>query len=151
MSDQLQQLIDIESIKALKARYFRGMDTKDWATLASCFTEDLVADFTEAPGMLAEGRDNYVSQISEILKDATTIHHGHMPEIELIDAGTATGLWAMDDIVQLPDLLLQGWGHYHERYRKESGQWKISHIKLTRLRLLQNGEETKLSRVSVRV
>jgi ketosteroid isomerase-like protein len=133
--------MDVESIKCLKARYFRTMDAKDWSGLADCFTDDLVADFREGPGMLAEGRDNYISQISEILKDAVTVHHGHMPEISLLDGENATGTWAMDDLVQLPGLIIQGWGHYHESYRKENGQWKISRIRLTRLRLLQNGEE----------
>lgn len=139
--DKLQLLIDIESIKSLKGRYFRAMDTKDWDALSSCFTEDLVADFRAAPGMLAEGRENYMRQLREILNDAATVHHGHMPEIEVIDEVNANGIWAMEDIVKLPGLDIQGWGHYHEEYRKVGGEWKISRIKLTRLRLLQNGEE----------
>ena len=139
--DKLQTIIDIESIKSLKALYFRSMDTKDWKVLASCFTEDLVADFRDAPGMFVEGRENYMAQISEVLKDASTVHHGHIPEIEMIDGLNATGVWAMEDIVKLPGLFIQGWGHYHETYRKELEGWKISRIKLTRLRLVLNGEE----------
>ena len=134
------RILDIEAIKMLKARYFRAMDTKDWPALSDCFTEDLVADFRQAPGMLAEGRDNYMHQLVDILADAPTVHHGHMPEITLVDATHASGVWAMDDIVQLPDMFLQGWGHYHETYRKEQASWKIATIKLTRLRLLVNGE-----------
>jgi ketosteroid isomerase-like protein len=141
MSNQLQLLVDIEAIKSLKARYFRAMDGKDWDELSNCFTDDLVADFREAPGMLAEGRENYMSQLTEILKEASTIHHGHMPEIEVIDKNNATGIWAMEDIVKMPGLSMQGWGHYHETYRRELGVWKIARIRLTRLRLLQNGEE----------
>lgn len=141
MSNQLQLLVDIEAIKSLKARYFRAMDCKDWDELSNCFTEDLVADFREAPGMLAQGRENYMSQLTEILKEASTIHHGHMPEIEVIDKNNATGIWAMEDIVKMPGISMQGWGHYHETYRRELGVWKIARIKLTRLRLLQNGEE----------
>ena len=68
MNEDIQRLADIESIKALKARYFRTMDTKDWKGLSDCFTDDLVADFREGPGMLAHGRENYISQISEILQ-----------------------------------------------------------------------------------
>ena len=64
-----------------------------------------------------------------------------MPEIEIQDEENATGIWAMDDVVDMPGLLLQGWGHYHESYRKVKGDWKIARIRLTRLRLLQNGEE----------
>ena len=139
--DKLQFLIDVEEIKSLKAKYFRSMDSKDWQGLSSCFTEDLVADFRQGPGMLAEGRDNYIQQISEILANATTIHHGHMPEIDVLSATSATGVWSMEDIVKLPDVSLQGWGHYHESYRKEEGHWRIATIKLTRIRLLVNGEE----------
>ena len=145
MYDSSRVLLDIEAIRNLKARYFRAMDTKDWDTLADCFTEDLLADFREGPGMLAQGRDNYMGQISEILADAVTVHHGHMPEIEIIDAENATGIWAMEDLVFLPGLSIQGWGHYHERYRKEGDTWRIAEIKLTRLRLLQNGVEVDLN------
>ena len=144
MSDNAQQLADIEKIKTLKARYFRSMDSKDWQGLSNCFTEDLVADFRQGPGMLAEGRANYIAQISEILSDAITIHHGHMPEITMLSDIAATGIWSMEDIVKLPDLSIQGWGHYHESYRKELGEWRIASIKLTRLRLLVNGDERKI-------
>jgi hypothetical protein len=137
-------LFDVEAIRQLKARYFRSMDMKDWDGLAACFTEDLEADFREGPGMLAYGRDNYIEQISVILADATTIHHGHMPEIIILDEKSARGIWAMDDIVILPGLQLQGWGHYHELYRKENNAWRIAKIRLTRLRLLQNGEAQSL-------
>ena len=144
MTDAEQTLLALEDIRALKARYFRAMDTKDWALLASCFTEDLHADFRAGPGMLVEGREAYMAQISEILKDATTVHQGHMPEITLLDPDNATGVWAMEDLVQLPGISLQGWGHYHERYRREEGVWKIASIRLSRLRLVQNGEEVAL-------
>ena len=144
MTDAEQTLLALEDIRALKARYFRAMDTKDWTLLASCFTEDLHADFRAGPGMLVEGREAYMAQISEILKDATTVHQGHMPEITLLDPDNATGVWAMEDLVQLPGISLQGWGHYHERYRREEGVWKIASIRLSRLRLVQNGEEMAL-------
>ena len=91
MNNQTQLLLDIESIKSLKGRYFRSMDLKHWGALAECFTNDLVADFREGPGMFAQGRENYMSQISEILKDASTIHHGHMPEIQVVDEENAAG------------------------------------------------------------
>ena len=138
--DSIEELLAIESIRTLKARYFRTMDSKDWPGLASCFTSDLVADFREAPGMLAQGRDNYMRSLQEALGDSPTVHHGHTPEIEIIDKAHARGIWAMDDIVELAGLSLRGWGHYHEEYRREQGEWKIARIKLTRLRLLINGE-----------
>ncbi len=136
---------EIEAIRKLKARYFRCMDSKDWDGLANCFTEDLVADFRGGPGDLVEGRDQYMEYISAMLAEATTVHHGHMPEIEFTGENTAEGIWAMDDIVELPGISLRGWGHYHEIYRRETDGWRIASTRLTRLRLLVNGEEQDVS------
>jgi hypothetical protein len=59
----------------------------------------------------------------------------HAPEIELTSATTATGVWALQDVVRLaPGLNLQGYGHYHETYEKIDGRWYIKTSKLTRLR-----------------
>ena len=37
---------DVEEIKKLKARYFRGLDSKDWDLYASVFTDDVVVDIS---------------------------------------------------------------------------------------------------------
>ena len=136
----------IRAIMALKARYFRCMDTKDWAGLEAVFTADLVADFRDAtpvhqPEMLIHGAAPYVAGLAPMLQQVVTVHHGHMPEIDFEDADNATGVWAMEDWLwpgpesDLPFRHLHGWGHYHERYRREGGAWKIAQIRLTRLRV----------------
>jgi hypothetical protein len=38
----VEQLADIEAIKQLKARYFRLMDTRNWAEFGDVFTRDAV-------------------------------------------------------------------------------------------------------------
>lgn len=130
------KLAATEAIKLLKARYFRYMDTKQWDKLRTVFTSDLVADFREAPGDLSHGRDAYMEMLIAAIGEATTVHHGHTPEITLLSAGTAEGIWAMYDIVDHPQFLLEGWGHYHEKYRSDSdGNWRIAELKLTRLKL----------------
>jgi len=43
---------DVEEIKKLKARYFRGLDTRDWDLYASVFAEDVVVDLRRAGGEL---------------------------------------------------------------------------------------------------
>ncbi len=47
-----------------------------------------------------------------------TVHQGHMPEIEFLDADHASGIWSMFDWVDDPGrgFAAQGFGHYHERY-----------------------------------
>jgi hypothetical protein len=73
------------------------------------------------------------------LRDVVTVHHGHMPEIEITSPTTATGIWAMEDHLRFPPGArlreLHGYGHYHETYVKLEGEWRIQSTKLVRLRL----------------
>jgi uncharacterized protein (TIGR02246 family) len=127
---------DIELIKQLKARYFRTMDTKDWAAMRAVFTDDVVIDTTESGGGVVAGADEFLEFLQGAIGDAVTVHHGHTPEIEVTSATTATGVWAMADIVQWPNgTELRGYGHYHEVYEKADGAWRIRSSKLTRLRM----------------
>ena len=50
-------LTDVESIKQLKARYCRYLDTKDWDRWRDLFTDDFVGDTTDAGGTLIVGAD----------------------------------------------------------------------------------------------
>ena len=53
----------------------------------------------------------FMSGLQEILAGATTVHHGHMPEIEITSDSTATGIWALHDIVIWPTgTRLDGYG-----------------------------------------
>ena len=124
---------DVEAIKQLKARYFRTMDTKDWSAMRQVFTDDVVADTTEAGGPSITGADDFNAFLQQTLGDAVTIHQGHMPEIELTSPTTATGIWALHDIVIWPTGRLEGAGHYHETYEKTDGGWRIKSLRLTRL------------------
>ena len=127
---------DLEAIRQLKARYFRTMDTKDWAGMRQVFTDDAVIDTSEAGGERVEGADAFMAFLQELLHGAATVHHGHMPEIELTSDTTATGTWALNDIIIWPSgTRLDGYGHYHETYEKADGRWRIASTKLTRLRV----------------
>ena len=126
---------DVEAIRQLKARYFRLMDTKQWDAWRQCFTEDAVLQTLPNPEEKFVGRDEIVSRVSELLADSVTVHHGHMPEIEITGPDTATGIWAMYDQVDMPALTLRGFGHYHDDYAKQEGGWRIRHSRLTRLQL----------------
>lgn len=131
--------LEIEAIKQLKARYFRLMDTKQWLPFSQVFTDDVVIDVLHdkhVAGDAIEGRAEVVDFIRKAVGKATTVHHGHMPEIDLLSPTEAKGIWAMFDYVEFkPSRGIRGYGHYHEEYRKEDGRWHISKLKLTRLRL----------------
>jgi hypothetical protein len=126
---------DIEAIRQLKARYFRTMDTRDWASMRRVFSDDVVVDTTDSGGTVITGADEFMSFLQQTLAGVISVHHGHMPEIELTSATTAQGIWAMEDMLRWSDgRELHGYGHYHESYVKIDGAWYISRLKLTRLR-----------------
>ena len=127
---------DIEAIKQLKARYFRMMDTKDWDGMRLVFADDVLIDTTESGGRVVEGADDFMTGLRDLLADVVTVHHGHMPEIELTSETTATGVWSMEDMLRWPNGgELHGFGHYHETYEKADGRWRIKTMTLTRLRM----------------
>jgi uncharacterized protein (TIGR02246 family) len=131
---QPSDLMELEQIKQLKARYFRLIDTRRWAEWADLFTEDVVATFqTVSRDTRFEGRPALVQGVKTFLADAVTVHHGHMPELELTGPATAHGIWAMYDIVRKPETTLHGYGHYEEDYVKQDGTWRIKTLRLTRL------------------
>lgn len=128
---------DRDAIVQLKARYFRLMDTKDWDGLRNVFTEDVVIDTTEDSGTVINGVDDYMPFLISQIGNVTTVHHGHMPEINFVDDEHATGTWAMEDELWWPEgspiQYLHGYGHYHETYVRTADGWKISSMRLTRL------------------
>ena len=126
---------DIEAIKQLKARYFRLMDVKDWDGMREVFADDVYIDTTDSGGRVVQGADDFMAGLRSLLADVVTVHHGHMPEIELTSDTTATGIWALQDLLRWPDgRELYGYGHYHEEYEKVDGRWRIKRMTLTRLR-----------------
>ncbi len=44
-----------------------------------------------------------------------------MPEITLTGPDSATGIWAMYDRVEMPGNRFEGYGHYHDEYRRVDG------------------------------
>ena len=127
---------DIEAIRQLKARYFRTMDTKDWPAMRQVFTDDVVVDTTDSGGGVVAGADAFIDFLQRTLARATTVHQGHMPEIELTSPSTASGVWALHDVILWPDgSRLEGFGHYHETYVLDDDGWKIRSSTLTRLHM----------------
>lgn len=139
-------MADIDTLEAhlaiskVKARYCRMLDTKNWAGFAALFTEDFVLDVSEGTGMsVIQGRDAALQQVQASIGSARTAHQVHTPEIE-IKGDEAEVIWAMQDRVvwETPRrglASLTGYGHYHERYVRQNGEWKIASLKLTRLHI----------------
>lgn len=151
--DLVEKLAAIEEIKQLKSRYFRAVDLKDAALLRAVFSDDATADYRGAAtdprsGLNAvpdnteavvEGGDAITDGVMASVANLVSVHHGSVPEITLTSATTAEGIWPMVDLLRLepggPVAEMVGYGHYYETYRREADGWKITTLKLTRLRV----------------
>jgi SnoaL-like domain len=120
-----------------KARYCRMLDTKDWAGYTALLTEDFTMDVsagTQVP--VIKGREAAVRQVQSSILTATTAHQVHSPEIR-IQGDQAYVVWAMQDrVVWGPERpSITGYGHYHERWVRHGGDWKLASLRLTRLHI----------------
>ena len=140
-------LLEIERIRQLKARYFRLMDQKKWEEWAQVFCADVTIDTSDDGAPPVEGRDAFVAFLRPILENVRTVHHGHAAEIEITGPESARGIWAMEDMLWWPPSAggahLWGTGWYYETYRKESdGEWRILELVLARQRVEVDGVRT---------
>lgn len=143
-----QDLCDIEEIKQLKARYLRFGDTKQIDEFEKLFTEDVSLIYIgvpragpEAPSdWTFEGRDQFIRETVKAWPMFESAHQAYLPEIAITGPTTAKGIWGIHDYLVMPHCIFRAWGHYHEDYRKVDGAWKISKLRLSRLRV----EETWL-------
>jgi len=140
--DPLQQLIEVQALQRLKAQYFRYWDCKEFDNWLSLFLEDVSFEVVMALASTPAGAQPFRVQGKQALRETViamnaetrTVHRGHTPEIDLHSLDTASGIWAMDDIIERQHMTIHGHGYYHESYRKLSGEWRIASLRLTRLR-----------------
>ncbi|MCJ9720390.1 nuclear transport factor 2 family protein [Agrobacterium sp. SHOUNA12C] len=149
----LMRLEAAEDIKVLKSRYFQAVDFKDWPSIVEMFTDDARVDFSGEckhhighHGVTAAGinSDDWVvvggrataEVIAGAVGEVIAVHQGHDPQIRILSAERATGRWTLYDRLEYPDEIMHGYGHYEEEYRRVDGQWRISALTLTRLRVV---------------
>jgi SnoaL-like domain len=125
----MADLQEIEAIKRLKYRYCRTLDQKLWDELEQCLTEDCRSAYGDG-NFSFDGRSAIMAFLKDALGPRTRIssHRVHQPEIELTSATTATGVWALDDVVIETDakLTIRGAAFYHDEYVKVGDAWKIA-------------------------
>jgi len=125
-----EDLVEIESIKRLKYRYARLLDTKAFDELTDCFVPDATASFSG--GQLSfEGRDAIIDFFKSALgsQSMLTTHAMGQPEIELTGPDSARGTWGLQDVVILPEqrLEIRGASFYSDEYVKVDGSWRFRH------------------------
>ncbi len=137
---------DYQAISSVKSRYFRCIDTKQWAALRELFVDDATFDGLWAT---AADPDAFVSNLQRNLPpEVITIHQGYMPDLVQTAPGVVRGIWTMMDYLLWPTDTKQylgvsvpgqrgikGYGHYEEEYHLVDGVWKIAKLRLSRLRI----------------
>ncbi|EGD54665.1 nuclear transport factor 2 family protein [Gordonia neofelifaecis] len=150
-----ERLEAIEAIKWTFSERLRCMDAKEWHIYPTLHTDDMVSEtwggLPEDKQPDTDGEANHVvgpealtAAIRGLLDGkfpVTTVHQAHTPQIVLTSDTTATGIWAMEDMLWWTngdhEEHLHGYGHYHERYRKVGDKWLISYRTLVRIRVDQ--------------
>jgi hypothetical protein len=137
MAYTLQQLSDLEDIRTIKHRYYRGIDTADMELLSGLFTDDVEVDYRGGGYRVKlSGRDNMLEFLANSFHSgAVAMHHGHMPEITLTGADDATGIWYLEDIFIDVEARTHTAGSaiYKDVYRRQGGAWKIARTEYDRL------------------
>ena len=147
--ESIDRLEAIEQIRSLKARYWRAVDLKIPALLRSVFTDRVVVDFQGAtggpaidPALLWHDPDVFVADTMAVIANIVTVHHGFEPEIEILSDTDASAIWPMEDLVWVDAAgggpiasSFHGYGHYHDRFRKVGGEWKIEQTRIARTRI----------------
>lgn len=131
-------LVALEQIRALKYRYLKALDLKNWDEFADTFAEDATGDYGSPSGgrpLQFSGRDAIAGYMRTSLEaNIITVHVCSHPVIE-VDGETATGSWCLEDTVIVPefDIMIRGAAYYDDRYRIVDGQWKIAHTGYKRI------------------
>lgn len=117
---------DHEDVKALKYRYLRTLDTKQWDDFEACFLPEATADYN---GLEFADRAALVDYMRTNLGEGMiTLHQVHHPEIA-IDGDTATARWYLQDkvLVAAFGFMLEGAAFYEDRYVRTPEGWRVAH------------------------
>ncbi|MEV6063265.1 nuclear transport factor 2 family protein [Nocardia asteroides] len=133
LARHLARTAAIESITALKHRYFRACDAKDPQGFRDCFVaEGSALDYGELGAMDADGMAALFAKIALHKVDGKhailDMHHGVHPDITVREDGTASGRWTLRfrqvNLVERTETVATG--EYSDEYRLEDGRWKIA-------------------------
>lgn len=131
---QLQALMDRTAISDLLFRYAASIDQRDWQRFASCFTDDVVADYGElgAPG--TPGRDALMRWVRGGISGFDATQHlsaNHEITVDGDRARSSSYLQAVHYLAGAgpPDKLVLG-GYYLKDYRRGAEGWQINRLSL---------------------
>lgn len=131
LEKEVQRLKDIEEIKALKSRYFRALDTKNWDELETTLHPNISTSYSNGK-LVFHGPKEVTNYFKENMPTTQiTLHQGHNPAITIESDTEATGKWYLQDNLIFAEgnpyagMQIQGSAIYTDKYEKVDGQWLI--------------------------
>jgi len=126
-----------DEIVDLLLRYARAVDTKDWALLASCFVDDVEADY----GVIGSWRDagSLVAFMEEAHAGMGPTQHRLTNFAVEVDGDRATSSTYVHSVTVLasgPDDWIDTIGAYDDEFVGGPGGWRISRRCFTVTRML---------------
>jgi hypothetical protein len=115
-----EDLVAIEQIKQLKARYCLLLDAQEWEALAGLFVPD--ARFTVGSGAYSSAQA-FIENLRANLSGELHVHVAQMPIIQLTGPDSARGLWSFSNRGAL--------GHYDDEYVRLGERWLVAAMTMT--------------------
>lgn len=116
-----------EAIRTLACRYAQSVDRRDWAQLATLFTEDAVV---EGPGFTLPGRSAILTGMQQLDQYRATQHHVHNQLVEAEGAVASAETYCIANHVYTHNGVDRklDWGlRYHDRLVLQDGRWLFTH------------------------
>lgn len=135
LEKKVQKLSDTEEIKALKGKYLRCLDTKDWDGIRETFAPGIKTDYSDGKYSF-DNPDDIVAFLAKSMPSSViTQHQCHTPEIWFESDTVAWGYWYLQDYLIIPEheMRLKGTAIYKDKYEKVDGKWLILETGYTRV------------------
>ena len=130
----IEKLAIIEAVKALKARYCRLVDTKEWAAFEELFAPDATFETPASKGVAVRGGAQIVGLIRQAIGDAASLHLAYLPELEVIDAHNVRGVWGLETVLDAraaPGATPpRSYAFSFDSYVLSNGKWLVQSVRL---------------------
>lgn len=126
----VEQLLALEEIKTLRARWARLLDAHDYAALRPLLDPEAEISVTRPNGdnSYARGSEQIFALMEDRVADVRMVHHIIAPEIYLDDEDRARGVWRQHSFHPQAGHLF---GTLEEDYVRRDGAWRIIRLHLT--------------------
>jgi hypothetical protein len=134
---------DERAIMAVLVRYASAIDRRDWTLFATCFTEDVEADYGSITR--CRGRNILVDYMARGHATIGPTLHRMSNFVIAGDDREATATSYVDALLMRPDssdILRQAHGWYEDRLVRGSGGWQIARRRFVPVLIQESGQST---------